>query len=200
MHSLGLSPDASNTEEWADTLRQIRTTPPGERGLMLNPPLCINVEVPSIPARTWPPDATLVPGKVVVPIFLHRNTTAVKVATKTTVNIRPHAVTPAFALTYHKLQGQTVERLIIDANDHPFNPKINFESLLVAVSRVRQGRHLQFIPPPLGQKGLWHLAKLRPSPFTRSTDRLDVEAVSIRRYTPVLSQSVPCGTTRDLRG
>ena len=46
---------------------------------------------------------------------------------------------PVFAVTFHKLQGQTVSKLIVVLNDHygKFILSVSFESLYVSLSRIQ---------------------------------------------------------------
>ncbi len=50
-----------------------------------------------------------------------------------------------FTITLHKIQGQTCEKLIVDINDRPFIPHINFQGLHVAMSRVRRSAALRIL-------------------------------------------------------
>ncbi len=54
----------------------------------------------------------------------------------------------AYAITVHKIQGQTKDRLIVDLNQRPAPtlPQINFQHLYVALSRVRKRCTLKLMP------------------------------------------------------
>ena len=49
-----------------------------------------------------------------------------------------------FVITFHKIQGKTVKNNILDLNPRPF-PRITFNMLLVAVSRVPHGSGLRIL-------------------------------------------------------
>jgi hypothetical protein len=82
----------------------------------------------------------------------------------------PHALEPAFSLTVHKIQGQTCDKLIIDLNQTPILPHLNFQGLVVLLSRVRSSANLRLLPPPALQFHYRHLLKLKPP--TKLTDWL----------------------------
>ena len=70
-----------------------------------------------------------------------------------------HAVELAFSLTYHKVQGRTEPRLVVDLNKRPFKATLTLASIYVALSRVREGAHLRMLPaqPGTGFQHLLHL-------------------------------------------
>ncbi len=52
-----------------------------------------------------------------------------------------------FCVTIHKLQGMTLERLILDLTKPIYPPHHTFEAALVAASRVRKGAHVRVLRP-----------------------------------------------------
>ena len=96
---------------------------------------------------------TLVPGQVVIPIPLSKHASQYKVQFPGRIEmksfkVKVHSVEMAYAVTVHKIQGQTKEYLIIDLNERPA-PKlqqIGFPSLYVLLSRVRKGCNLKIMP------------------------------------------------------
>ena len=63
------------------------------------------------------------------------------------INYRVHAIDLLFAVTYHKLQGVTLDKLILSINKHP-NPRLRLimSSLYVGVTRVHKLDELRVLP------------------------------------------------------
>jgi hypothetical protein len=66
-----------------------------------------------------------------------------------------------FCVTFHKLQGMTLARLLLDLSYPVYMPFHTFELLSVAASRVRQGDHVRVLAPGFG-----HIAELKVNPAT----------------------------------
>jgi hypothetical protein len=66
-----------------------------------------------------------------------------------------------FCVTFHKLQGMTLLRLLLDLSHPVYMPFHSFELLSVAASRVRQGAHVRVIAPGWG-----HISDLKVNPAT----------------------------------
>ena len=55
----------------------------------------------------------------------------------------------AFAITVHKAQGRTMNRVVVDLSSHPtYITQMNFAAVFVSMSRVRNGNHLRLLPHP----------------------------------------------------
>lgn len=119
-------------------------------------PLYINVRTKGDNPVTVPlPESkTVKPQKIFLPA---RNL-------KVDLHTRTHGVDMAFAITAHKVQGQTCDRLIVDLNPRPFSPQFNFHALYVALSRVRRGDHLRIMPLQPSVANLNYLLKMKSSP------------------------------------
>ena len=63
------------------------------------------------------------------------------------INFRMHPVDLLFAVTYHKLQGVTLDMLILAINKHP-NPRLRLvlSSLYVGISRVHKLDEIRVLP------------------------------------------------------
>ena len=63
------------------------------------------------------------------------------------INFRMHPVDLLFAVTYHKLQGVTLDKLILAINKHP-NPRLRLvlSSLYVGISRVHKLDEIRVLP------------------------------------------------------
>jgi len=80
----------------------------------------------------------------------------------TAVSIQSHPVTMSFSFTFHKVEGQTMEKVVVDVNARPFAPHLLHSGLFTAISRVRRRDNIRFMPLQPGCKDLSHLLKLRP--------------------------------------
>ena len=93
-------------------------------------------------------------------IIIARNSAIEKTATDR--KMKTFQVELAFAVTYHKVQGQTLSKVVLELNRHPAGlGSISFESLYVGMTRTRNAADT-FIMPPRGE-GLSYLADKRPS-------------------------------------
>lgn len=72
-----------------------------------------------------------------------------------------HGYELGFAITFHKIQGQTCDKLIVDLNKRPFQPKVSFDTFYVAISRVRHSSDLRLLPLHHSDKNLNHLLTLK---------------------------------------
>jgi hypothetical protein len=127
----------------------------------------VNVCIPGIDAATWPASSTLVPGHVVIPVEKQstwQTTTALHAGSHSShqVSAKPHGVELGFAITFHKVQGKTLARVILDLNKRPFTPSVGFSALYVAITRVRRNADMRVLRPQPGGN-LDHLMKLAPS-------------------------------------
>ena len=62
-------------------------------------------------------------------------------------NFRKHPVDLLFAVTYHKLQGVTLDKLILSINKHPnYLLRIALSSLYVGISRVKKLDNIRVLP------------------------------------------------------
>ncbi|KZR96377.1 Uncharacterized protein APZ42_009314, partial [Daphnia magna] len=107
------------------------------------PPLHINVAVPGANAADFV-EKTLEPGRVVIPVPRVSKWEPVNIKLPgrrqaDTFHYRPHGVEQHFAVTVHKIQGQTCNKVILQLNKRSFMPHLTFSMLYVALSRVRTG-------------------------------------------------------------
>jgi Viral (Superfamily 1) RNA helicase len=72
-----------------------------------------------------------------------------------------HRVELSFIITFHKLQGKTLPKLIIQLNERPFLPPITYNGFLVALSRVKFRSDLRIMSIVPGNDILY-LKKLAP--------------------------------------
>ena len=84
------------------------------------------------------------------------------------IRVKSHALEPAFAITFHKLQGTTISKVILDLRKRPGTAAgikdVTFEGLCVGWTRVRKGADIRVIPPHYGASNAFdHPLKLGPS-------------------------------------
>ena len=46
-----------------------------------------------------------------------------------------HGFEMTFAISFHKIQGLTCNKLVVDLNEKPFQPQVTFATFYVAISR-----------------------------------------------------------------
>lgn len=171
MHSLCL-------REGTELEHEVLTAEPGHI-IMMSPgelPLAINVEVTAatVDAAAWPAAETMEEGKIVIPVRMESKSKEVKLppcrqngrpVPGFKVRVRRHAVELGFSITFHKVQGKTLVRAILDLNKRPGMPYMTYNMLSIALTRVREGKHIAILPPLAGVPGtLDHLLHLRPDP------------------------------------
>jgi hypothetical protein len=117
----------------------------GEIVILPIPPDFINVRLDGVPNS--PSDSLFGANDYVIPIPLARNNLKVKF-NRQKIEAKVHAVELGFAVTYHKLQGKTLPRLIINPYKRGCIPEIDINALIVGFSRVRNSSHLRFLPIP----------------------------------------------------
>jgi len=188
MHSITFREDTDEEKERARVARnRIDRARPGEvvdLGDLV--PLSINVEhtVSAEEASCWPMGGSLVCpiinraaniGTVVVPILCnHSDAVHTRAAGGSTgwpggeVTFKCHSVAIAFAITFHKLQGKTIPKVILDLRKRPGSGAgimdVDFEGLYVGWTRVRKGADIRVIPSHNGAADAFdHLMSLGPS-------------------------------------
>ena len=153
-----------DSENEREALRKISIAEPGEVITIDVIPKTINVAVPSIEPSSWPTNQTLVPGRVVIPIFKKPSLTTYRVRPcgrlllSGDVNVVCHAVELGFAITYEKVQGKTMPKIILDLNTAP-GRALRFSSVYTGLTRVRKGEDFKILPLP-ARGTLQHLKKI----------------------------------------
>ena len=87
-----------------------------------------------------------------VPIGLCTNKTRIKAKFeaqdklfKGFVEFTEHSVDFGFVVTFHKVQGKTLNKVILELNQRPFRPPLTFNMLLVALSRVKSREGIRIV-------------------------------------------------------
>lgn len=140
------------TEEAAATFwQQVQQAKPGEVIYMSKPPLSVNVQLPSelttrISIPSLEEDRTIIPMTVVKTGSRFRTLKLLRARGDHTsqCGYYDHSLDLAFAITYHKAQGRTLDRVLLVFNDVG-RAKMTVSSLYVGLSRVRHSSHLRIL-------------------------------------------------------
>ena len=139
---------------------------PGEL-VQVQQPYSVNVCIPSKSANEFSTRNDDGKFSMIVPIVREAvSFTVVKYNRKTrkrgvTLRCYSHNVAPTFAMTFHKSQGQTLDRVVLHLHRHEGRAlkNLQFEALYVALSRVEFGSHMRVVYDD--ETGLHHLSNLR---------------------------------------
>lgn len=138
--------------------------------IQVRQPYSVNVALPAADVKDYKNDC-VAKMKVVPIIRISHKFTIVKYNPKTKtrgigLKCYTHSVTPTFAVTFHKAQGQTLDHVVLHLHKHPGRSLkgLQFQGLYVALSRVECGSNLRVVFDD--RHGLKHLYKLkRPKNF-----------------------------------
>ena len=177
---------SSRSNQHADNLddeihkiqQEIARAKAGEIILIGVEPDIVNVRIvyPSGNAYRFKDAESLVPlaDGVVIPIYRSSESSKFKVyipelGRDFTVNYYDFPIMLAFAMTFHKSQGQTLDRVLVNLNDMPdIQPNLTFEMVYVSLTRVRQASHLRLMPQEDGKVALEHLRQLQVNRMTQA--------------------------------
>lgn len=117
-------------------------------------PTWVLFELVNVDPASWPPELTLVPGRVVIPLkpfakttpALNLDATAFPSLSKLHLRYQDSVFQPGYCVTVHKLQGVTSKRVIADL--HKCRVLVT-QSVVVVLSRVRRADHLRLVPGDL---------------------------------------------------
>jgi hypothetical protein len=148
MHSLLLNP-ATAEKHWSN----IHLTEPGEVYWLPDDdiPLFLNVEFKKLSADDWDPSMTIVPNAIVIPmpLCIEKYCKKAKTLDLASSNCRffTHYIELAYAVTFYKVQGSTLDRVILDLNHVGGHSKtIDLSALYVGLSRVKKLEHIRALP------------------------------------------------------
>jgi len=68
LHSIVLDPESSTYEDDKRSLERASNVTNGDEIFLLSPPLYVNVEIMHVDSNHWDSEATMVPGKIVIPL------------------------------------------------------------------------------------------------------------------------------------
>ena len=93
---------------------------------------------------------------------------SIKVGIKQYVNYKSHMIELAFAITYHKVQGQTMNKIILDLNKRPPSLKqLDFHAFYVGMTRVELPTNIRILPCQ-DDSNFKHLLDLKPNKNLKS--------------------------------
>jgi hypothetical protein len=148
LHSLTLQAGLEVTDDFRT---RCAAAAPGTFVDLLEAPFAVNVQLLDVSAQSWPASETLVPGSVVVPLPPQHRSESITLrrrragAAALKVSCKPLMYELGFAVTYHKVQGQTLSKIILDLSLHPALA-LELPSLYVGLSRVRHLADLRILP------------------------------------------------------
>ena len=116
--------------------------------MLEQPPLSVNVVLIN-DIEQWPEAQSLLEGSVVVPIMPERKrqkarSLQVKGASEV-FKFFDFGFELAFAVTYHKVQGMTLPKIILDFNGDG-HASLTAAQVYVGISRVRRGNDVRILP------------------------------------------------------
>jgi len=91
----------------------------------------------------WPQEQTMIPGKIVIPIKPQLET--LKIDGGLSIKYHSFGYEFTFSMTYHKIQGQTVDKIILDLNSSP-SKFFDLPSVYIGMSSVRNSSKLSILP------------------------------------------------------
>jgi len=112
-------------------------------------PDVVNVSITIDDTLHWPKTATVVPGLHVIPLTIHQRRAKRRFITirESKYQYFQHEFELAFVSTIHKLQGSTLDSLVLEANRRPVGLKaLTLQGLLTAYSRVQYMNHFRLMP------------------------------------------------------
>ena len=144
---------------------KIKNAKPGEV-INIPVPYSVNIEIKFKDnekferIQCWPDNLTLQPGDgdyepkaVVVPLISKNDRNGIKLQ-NSRLGYKDHFVDLAFAMTFHKIQGQTVNKVILDINHRPGTRyrlnSLDFFALYVGMSRIKTSVDLRILPAHQG--------------------------------------------------
>ena len=153
-----------NLHTFQDNLNHSR---PGEMIDLHRQPYSINVELVGAKHEEWNDSDIAVRGanclgfqpetrNPIIPMTLSSSKEEVQVrpiagrSVPGQVKITDHRVELGFAITFHKVQGKTVSKVILDINDKSFIPKLTLAGLYVGLTRVKKGADIRILPVKRG--------------------------------------------------
>ena len=126
-------------------------------------PLSINIKISNHPIdlASWPRNLRLSDDSLVIPCIDQSDSDRVKLVqdylgSKRTFQLTTKALrcSLAFARTYHKIQGSTMERIILDIHPTMYCP-IRLAQLYVGITRIRSQADIRILPLPDDTGDTW---------------------------------------------
>jgi hypothetical protein len=151
----------------SDEIRQkIADARPGDI-ISIPTPHAVMVTIPHIDSDKWNlRHESLEDNRVVIPLTSGSNGDKITLDDQT-IYYKSHPYDLAFAITFHKIQGQTVPNLILDLNQRPGAlGTVDFHALYVGLTRVEYRDNIRLLPCQ-NTDHFKHLLNLKPKPNLR---------------------------------
>jgi hypothetical protein len=150
-------------------LRQLNAASPGDVVTLMTPPDYVILDVGPVDGTSGRDDVAINPESGGLLLSLKASADGAK-KMRVFINgemyrlkISSFDYDMLFCVTFHKLQGMTLARLVLDLRKPVYPPHHTFELALVAASRVRQGIHVRVLTP-----GWSHLCELKADSRVRA--------------------------------
>ena len=152
------------TEDKERTREAISNALPGQV-LTIPEPHAVLITVPSIDPQKWlTKHKSLSESKVLIPLVNKSHSKNVIQVDNERFTFKSHLLELAFAITFHKVQGQTLSKVILDLNQRPKTlGNVDFHALYVGLTRVKHANDIRILPPLNDASSFQHLLKLKPS-------------------------------------
>ena len=128
-------------------------------------PYAVQVKIPSISVSQFNrKHKSLDSNNVVIPLLNKADSNNKITLEEQVVRFKAHTFQIAFAVTFHKVQGQTVPKIILDLNKRPGRKLgcLDFHGLYVGLTRVEYCDNIRILPCNDSKK-FAHLLKLKPN-------------------------------------
>ena len=127
-------------------------------------PHAVVVAVPSLNIENWVQHhKSLSSDEVLLPLVNKSSAKNVIKVEQQKFSHKSHPLELGFAITFHKVQGQTLNKVILDLNKRPNAlGNVDFHALYVGLTRVKRAEDIRILPPQ-DNKQFKHLLKLHPS-------------------------------------
>jgi len=170
MHSLCFDSEEDEIEVFR-VMARASQVPPGEIVWLPCLPSAVNISLDIIADRPrWASIETLVAGSRVIPVprgGVEKFDAKLPSGCSRSLRVKELPVELLFAVTFHKLQGKTLDRVVVDLHNYKSPPHLCFEAVYVALTRVRSHDHVRCLPLPPGAV-LSHLTALKPHKDTET--------------------------------
>lgn len=145
-----------------DDRQLILSTQSGCQIHLNEPPYAIVVSLPNVNLLEWEADDSLVDGEIVIPLKM----TSSRQTKFNKLHFTRHPVLFAFSMTYHKVQGKTLSKIILDfnsCNSKKLGKALSLPDIFVACTRVTTTQNMRILPLHSGNT-LTFLEKLTHNP------------------------------------
>jgi hypothetical protein len=166
LHSLTFS-DSDTAAMVQDLMRKDRS----DDIIDIPSPMCVNIRVPHLDG-SWEKSMSLEEGAVVIPILIDDKFPTCMSWKSSNLPIYSFPLELGFAITFHKVQGKTLEKIILALNKRKGRrlPNVTFTSFLVGVSRVRDSKNIRRLQA-FDASSLSYLLDLKEDPSFKAWKR-----------------------------